>query len=222
MSRLRNLYETIRWLYSALKWTTAAAADNVRVSMLKLQYLYHEPLLLKWLFRSLGQDRMEAWWETWKAKDATQEVADLGLSTCNAELQHLDRVYEKITKLNSNIKRLSRELPPQKGWWARFWQFWQFRQSFSQEEHERQTREMRRKQDHWRDWYRHNIVKNLLLLDTEKVNFESLPSCSWGLRLTCEWYLRASKRCQARYKGHGVRQRGQQRYRSRSREQKER
>ena len=111
-------------------------ADNGRVGMLKLQYLYHEPLLLNWLFRPLGQDRMEAWWETWKAKNATQEVADLGLSTCKAELQILDRVYEKITKLNSNIKRLSRELPPQKGLWAIFWQFCQ---SFSQEEHERQT-----------------------------------------------------------------------------------
>ena len=183
MSRLRDHYETIRWPYFVLNRTTAAAADDGRVGMLKLQYLYHEPLILKWLFRSLGQDLTEAWWETWKAKQATQAVADLGLSTCKAELQLLDRVYEKITNLNSNIKRLSRELPPQKGVWATFWQFCQ---SFSQEEHERRTREMRRKQDHWRDWYRHHIVENLLLLDSEKVNFGSLPSCSWGLRLTCE------------------------------------
>ena len=183
MSRLKNLYETIRWPYSALNRTAARAADNGRVGVLKLQYLHHEPLLLKYLFRSLGQDRMEAWWETWKAKNATQEVADLGLSTCKAELQLLDRVYENITKLNSNIKRLSQELPPQKSLWATIWHFCK---SFSQKEHERRTREMHRKEDHWRDWYRHNIVENLLLLDSEKVKFGSLPSCSWGLRLTCE------------------------------------
>lgn len=183
MSRLRNRYETIRLPYSALNRTTAAAAERSRVGMLKIQYLYHEPLLLKWLFRSLGQDRMAAWWETWKAKTATQEVADLGLSTCKAELHLLDRAYEKITKLNSNVKSLPQELPPEKGLW---WKFWQFCQSFSHEEHERRTREMRRRQDHWRDWYRHNVVENLLLLDSEKVHFGSLPSCSWGLRLSCE------------------------------------
>ena len=85
MARLRNCYETIRWPYSTLNRTTAAAVNNGRVDMWKLHYLYHEPLLLKWIFQSLGQDRTEAWWETWKAKNATQEVADRGLSTCEAE-----------------------------------------------------------------------------------------------------------------------------------------
>lgn len=121
---------------------------------------------------------MEAWWETWKAKNTTLELVDLGLSTCKAELQLLDRAYETITKLNSNVKRLSRELPPQKDLWAMFLQFCQ---SFSQEEHEQLTRE-----NYWRDWYRQNIVKNLLLLDSEKADFGSQPSCSWGLRLECE------------------------------------
>lgn len=183
MARLRNRYETIRWLYSAFNRTVAAAVNNGRVGMWKLRYLCHEPLLIKWLFRSLGQDWMEAWWETWKAKNATQEVADRGLSTREAELQLLDRMYEMMTKLNSNIKRLPRELPPEKGLWARLWQF---HPSFSKEEHKRRTREMRRKQDHWRDWYRHNIVEILLLQDSEKINFGSLPSCSWGMRLTCK------------------------------------
>ena len=61
MARLRNRYETIRWLYSALNGTVAAAVNNGRVGMWKLRYLYHEPLLIKWLFRPLGQDCMEAW-----------------------------------------------------------------------------------------------------------------------------------------------------------------
>ena len=183
MAWLRNRYETIRWPYSALNRTTAAAVINGRVGMWKQHYLYHEPLLLKWLFQSFGQDRTEAWWETWKAKNATQEVADRGLSTCEAEVRLLDQMSENMTKLNSNIKRLPRELPPEKSWWARLWQLCP---SFSKEEHERRSRETRRKQDHWRDWYLHNIVELLLLQDSEKVDFGSLPSCSWGLRLTCE------------------------------------
>ena len=208
MSRLRDRYVTIRLPYSALDRTTAAAADNGRLSILKLQYLYHEPLLLKWLFQSLGQDRMEAWWETWKAKNATQEVAHLGMTTIKAELLLLDRVYEKVTMLNSTIKSLSRELSPQRSLWARFWQFCP---SFSQEEQKRRTREERRRQDHWRHWYRHDIVENLLLVDFEKANFGSLPSCSWGLHLSCEWYLGGSQCFQVQFKGHGVRQRSQQR-----------
>ena len=182
MSRLRDRYAKIRWPYTLLNQTTVTAANNGKVGMLKLQYLYHEPLLLKWVFRLINQDRMEAWWEPWKANNATQEVADTGLSTYQAEFQFLDRVYGMITQLDLNIQNLPGELPPQKAWWAIFWRFCQ---SFSQEEHERQSRETRRNQDHWREWFRHNIVESLLLLDSEKANFVSLPSCSWGLRLNC-------------------------------------
>ena len=148
MLALQSHYDSAMWLYSALNRTAADLDDANRVGMPRLLYLYHEPLLLRAVLKTFGQNLMDSWWNPWIRRNAMQEAVHLGSTTCQAELESLEIVYEKIAMLDFNIARISQELSPEVNLWEKIVKY---SQSLSKDEKKRRAAKVRERQEYWRE-----------------------------------------------------------------------
>ena len=185
ISQLQNDYDAIFPHYSQLGSGTTSNA--LEIGWFKYLYLEHEPALMKWVFSAFDWDRQQTWWRTWEENEAKKELAHMVSSTYIREFRRLKPIYASMDELRLKLDRLLGELPQRKHSRWEVWYFWT-PNWWSKKGVDNRAMEEERFRKWGPRWYLENIVQHLVQQDSGAL--ARLPSCGWGIKLTCEKYAK--------------------------------